>query len=177
MKKIIVKVKLKNREQFEKKMTDIEMQFSDVIWQHDRVFLPKNFKPNVNLPRLILRTEMKVVDKPAKYMLILKRHIEDSGVDIVDETIVKDYSETANMIQQLGFKMRRELSKKRREVEIGDGAKMYLDKVEGIAGYYAKLESTFSEKDSVEEVYNDLVKTFAVLGEKDIAEKAYFEFE
>ena len=98
MKKIIVKCKLASREGFVDKLSDIEMEFSPIYWQHDRVYVPKGYKRGINMPRLLMRTEMKAVDKPAKYYLILKRHIEDSGVDVVDETVVKDYTEMVNII-------------------------------------------------------------------------------
>ena len=73
MKKVILKCKLKNHDAFEQKLSDIDLDFSPIYWQHDRVYVPKNYKPNSNFPRLIMRTEMKAVDKPAKYYYILKR--------------------------------------------------------------------------------------------------------
>ena len=91
MKKVIVKCKLKDKKDFERKLHDIEMDFSPVYWLHDRVYVPRNYQGHANYPRLVLRTEMKAVDKPAKYILIMRRHIEDSGIDIINETVVKDY--------------------------------------------------------------------------------------
>ena len=107
MKKVIVKCKLANRDRFEDKLSDIDMDFSPIYWQHDRVYVPRGYKRGMNLPRLIMRTEMRAVDRPAKYSLILRRHIEDSGVDIVEETLVKDYSEMVSIILQLGFKLQK----------------------------------------------------------------------
>lgn len=109
MKKVIVKVKLKNHEEFVKKLKDIGFEFSAIIWQHDRVYAPKEFRRGMNYPRIAMRTEMKAVDKPAKYLMILKRHIEDSGVNVVDETVVKDYVEAVNIAQQLGFRQMAEV--------------------------------------------------------------------
>ena len=81
MKKIIVKVHLgKSREAFEQKLSDIEFDFSPVYWQHDRVYVPRGYKRGENYPRMIMRTEMKAVDRPPRYFIILKRHIEDSGL-------------------------------------------------------------------------------------------------
>ena len=91
MKKIILKCKLTNRDSFEQKLSDIDLDFSPIYWQHDRIYVPRNYKPHANFPKLVMRTEMKSVDKPAKYYFILRRHIEDSGVDIVEETAVTDY--------------------------------------------------------------------------------------
>lgn len=175
MKKIIIKAKVKNHEEFEKKLEDIEMEFSPIIWQHDRVYLPKDFKHGMNYPRIQMRTEMKAVDKPAKYKMILKRHIEDSGVDVVDETEIKDYAEMVNIIHQLGFKKINEVSRKRQRIDMGDGTMIYLDNVEGVPGYYAKIETKLNDGDNVSDVVEDLTKTLRVLGVTDVISKPYFE--
>lgn len=177
MKKVIVKCKVASREKFEKKLSDIEMEFSPVYWQHDRVYVPKGYKRGINLPRLIMRTEMKAVDKPAKYVLILKRHIEDSGIDISEETLVKDYSEMVNIILQLGFKPQKEVSRRRQEIKMGENTWLFLDNVDGTNGYYVKLETKLEEGDSVEEVKDDLIKTLAVFGEKNRVETSYSDID
>ncbi|MBR2841611.1 CYTH domain-containing protein [Candidatus Saccharibacteria bacterium] len=175
MRKAILKAKLKNHDSFMKKLSDIEFDFSPVYWQHDRVYVPKNYKPHANFPRLIMRTEMKAVDKPAKYYFILKRHIEDSGVDIVETTNVKDYEKLVHIILQLGFKPVAEVSRRRQTLDMGEGTFIHLDKVDNLQGYYAKIESEISPKDSVTEARLDLKKTFETLGEPQIVESTYFE--
>ncbi len=166
MKKVIVKCKLKNRDDFEKKLTEIDMDFSPMYWQHERVFVPRNYQKRNSFPRLILRTEMKAVDRPAKYELELRRHIEDSGVDIVDTTVIRDYLEAANIIMQLGFEPQNEVSSRRQELVLGKGTKLFLDKVDGMAGFYAKIEAELDEEDKVEEVRNELLMTFEQLGQE-----------
>ena len=175
MKKVIVKAKLSSQEAFENKLSDIELDFSPIFWQHDRVYIPKNYKPHSNFPRLIMRTEMRAVDKPAKYYFILKRHIEDSGVDIVEETSVKDYKQLVNIILQLGFKPAGEISRRRQDLKMGEGTYIYLDKIDSLPGYYAKIESNLSDKDSVTEAKEDLEKTFKTLGEFNFINSPYFE--
>lgn len=175
MKKVIVKAKLKNKDEFEKRLKDIEMNFSPIIWQHDRVYVPKNFKRGMNYPRVSMRTEMKSVEKPARYKMILKRHIEDSGIDVVDETEVKDYAEGVNILHQLGFKKIQEVSRRRQEISMGEGTMLYLDKVENVPGYYAKLESEINDNEKVSEVFDDLRKTLKVLGMESVSQEAYFE--
>ena len=177
MKKIIVKAKLSGRDKFEKKLNDIDMDFSPIYWQHDRVYVPREYKKGMNYPRMIMRTEMKAVDKPASYYLILKRHIEDSGIDIVEDTPIKDYEEMVNIILQLGFKLKKEVSRRRQEIQMGDETVMYLDNVEGTSGYFAKIETVLNDGESVAEVRKDLVDTLAVLGEKNLVDSAYFEAE
>lgn len=175
MRKAIVKCKLKNRDEFEQKLSDIDLDFSQVYWQHDRIYVPRNYKPHANFPRLIMRTEMHAVDKPAKYYFILKRHIEDSGIDVAEETVVQDYEKLVNIILQLGFKPIAEVSRRRQDLKMGEGNFIFLDKVEGKSGYYAKIESDLAPGDSIVAAREDLEKTFKTLGESNFINEAYFE--
>lgn len=177
MKKVIVKCKLKSRADFERRLKDIEMEFGPVYWQHDRVYTPRGFKRATNMPRLVMRTEMKSVDKPARYELIMRRHIEDSGVDIVNSTVVKDYTEMVNIVHQLGFEKKAEVSRRRQNIEMGEGVMFCVDKVDDLAGSYARLEVVLGEDDKVSVVMEDLKRTFAVLGQDEttILEQSDFE--
>lgn len=175
MKKVILKCKLKNRDNFEDKLSDIDLDFGSMYWQHDRVYIPKNYKPRSNFPRLIMRTEMRSVDKPAKYYFILKRHIEDSGVDIIEQTEVSDYEKLVNIILQLGFKLEKEVSRRRQDLKMGEGTFIYLDKIDGLPGFYAKIESDLQPTDSITEARIDLEKTFQTLGESNFVDNPYFE--
>lgn len=175
MRKVIVKAKLSSRERFEEKLADINLDFSPIYWQHDRVYIPRDYKKNSNYPRLIMRTEMHSVDKPAKYILILRRHIEDSGVDIAEETTIKDYENTVNIILQLGFKPIAEVSRRRQELKMDENNVIYIDKIETLPGYYAKIESDLSPDESITEARLDLEKTFRTLGEANFVESPYFE--
>ncbi len=175
MKKVVVKYKLKNHEDFEKKMGEVDVDFGTMYWQHDRIYVPKNYKPGANFPRLIMRTEMKAIDRPVRYELILKRHIEDSNVDIVDVTVVRDYVEMVNIIQQLGFKQLSEVSKKRRSSSIGE-TMIYMDNVDGISGYYVKMEAPVKEGEKIESLRTDLVETLESIDDQNSkVEKPYFE--
>lgn len=175
MKKVILKCKLASRDKFEDKLSDIDLDFGAIYWQHDRVYVPRGYKPGMNLPRLIMRTEMKAVDKPPKYLLILKRHIEDSDIDIVEETVVKNYENAVNIILQLGFKPAGEVSRRRQDLKMGEGAYIYLDKIDGKPSHYAKIESVLGDNDTISEAKSDLKKTFETLGEMNFVNKPYFE--
>lgn len=177
MKQVIVKCKLKNHDEFIQKLSDIDLDFSSLYWQHDRIYVPKNYTPHANFPRLIMRTEMKSVDRPAKYYFILKRHIEDSGLDIVENTPVTDYEKLVNIILQLGFKPIAEISRRRQELSMGEGNTIFLDKVDGLPGYYAKIESLLQANDSIQAAKEDLEKTFRVLGESGFINEAYYEIK
>ncbi len=175
MKKVVVKMKLNSREAFEKKLDEMGMEFAPVFWQHDRVFVPRNYRRGGGYPRLIMRTEMKAVDRPAKYSLVLKRHIEDANVEGFDETRVFDYTEAANIIMQLGFKQEAEISRRRQEIKMGDGTTLYLDKVEGLTGYYAKIEAELGEKESAAGLRSEIIKTFESLDQKNEVIQTYSE--
>lgn len=175
MRKVILKAKLGSRDRFEQKLTEIDLDFTPIFWQHDRVYTPRGYKPNANYPRLIMRTEMKAVDRPPKYILVLKRHIEDSGIDVIEETVVKDYNAAVNMILQLGFKPAGEVSRRRQALNMGEETYIYLDKIDGQPGYYAKIESPLSPEDSVTEAKSDLEQTFRTLGETSFVKQPYFE--
>ena len=175
MRKVILKCKLASRDRFEQKLADIDLDFSPIFWQHDRVYIPRGYKKGMNFPRLIMRTEMKAVDRPPKYILMLKRHIEDSGVDIVEETVVKDYTAAVQMILQLGFELLGEVSRRRQALNMGEDTYIYLDKIDGVNGYWAKIESVLEKGDSVTEARSDLKKTFETLGESGFTDMTYAE--
>ncbi len=175
MKKVIVKMRLKSRESFETQLENLGMDFGPIYWQHDRVYVPKNYRRGGGFPRMIMKTEIRAVDKPPKYSLILKRHIEDSNIEIVDETVVKDYTEAANIILQLGFKQIAEISRRRQEIKMGEGTMLYLDKIEGVQNYYTKIEAEIGEKDSVELQRNEILKTFESLEEQNEVPETYTE--
>lgn len=175
MRKVILKAKLASRDRFEAKLAEIDLDFSPIFWQHDRIYVPRNFKPSQNFPRLVLRTEIKAVDRPPKYFLVLKRHIEDSGVDIVEETSIRDYESAANIILQLGFKPAAEVSRRRQALNMGSETFIFLDKIDGRPGYYAKIETPLSPDEPVSAVRTDLEQTFLALGEKNFTPAPYFE--
>lgn len=130
----------------------------------------------MNYPRLVMRTEMRAVNEAPKYYLILRRHIEDSGVDIVETTQVADYTSTVNVLLQLGFRQIGEVSRRRQDLVMGEGTAIYLDEIDGHPGeYYAKIESELTSVDSIAEAKNDLRKTFETLGESTFVDRPYFE--
>ena len=176
MKTAVAKVRVKDRDELEKRMNEIDLDFEPMVWQHDRVYLPREYKSGANMPRMIMRTEMKAVDRPPKYELILKRHIEDSGMDVVDRTIVSDYVDTVNMIHQLGFELKAEISRRRQILPIGEDTRMCLDKVDKVSGYYLKLETKLRDDDKISEVMEDLEKTLMVFGQdpRGQIEQPYF---
>jgi predicted adenylyl cyclase CyaB len=120
---------------------------------------------------------VKNAEKPAAYALVLRRHFVAKGIDVVNFTTFKDYTEMAHILHQMGFEIKYEVARQRQELSMGDSVKVYLDKVEGLPGHYAKIESTLGEGDDPEDAREDLMKTFEVLkvGRKNVVEKNYGE--
>lgn len=174
MKKLIVKSQLTEREKLDKQLADVGMELSPVIWQHERVYLPHDFRPNMNFPRLVMRTEVRATDQPAIYAMYLKRHIEDSGIDWMNFTEVKDYTEATGIIHQLGFRKVAEVSRQRQELWLDDKTVIYLDKVDGLQNYYLKIEADLMEEDSVEALRGELFGILRMLGQETFMMQGYY---
>lgn len=162
MKKVIVKAKIKNKANFIKKILDTGHDFERVIFQNDRVFLPRGYQPSKNLPKLMIRTE--VIDPKRKpwFQLIQKRHIAAENVDLIHETPVLNYIETAHIVQQLGFELKVEVIRNRQKLQVEDTT-FYLDDVEGL-GSFIKLEREVKKGDNPENIRNELWEVLQVLG-------------
>ena len=175
MKKLSLKIRLKNRDDFEQKLSIKGFDFGPVFFQHDRIYLPRGYKRNQSFPRLILRTEMHAIDRPARYFLILKRHIEDSDVEIENKTPISDYLETSQIAMQLGFELFAEVSRKRQELKLKDGSLVFLDKIEGLSSSFAKLEVPLSKDQIVSIARTSAANFFHDLEEKSFVEETYAE--
>ena len=86
-----------------------------------------------------------------------------NGSATFNSTVVKDYTEAAHLVYQLGYELKYEVSRRREELSMGDTISIYIDKVDGLPGYYGRIESDLSDTDNPEEAFNDLVETFRVL--------------
>lgn len=177
MKRVTVKVEVKDPQELERRMKEISLEFEPVIYQHDRVYTPRGYKRGMNLPRFVMRTEMTAVDKPAVYKLILKRHIEDSGIEIVNRSVIRDYAEIVGMIQQIGFVLMSEVSRRRKRIKLSDTSRIYYDIVDGLKNSYLKIETGLDEGDKVSDVMTDLKRTLKLfrLSDKEISQESYFE--
>ncbi len=175
MKKLIVKSQLIDRTMLDQQLASIGMEWSPVIWQHERIYLPHDYRPAMNFPRLVMRTEVRTTSQPAAYAMYLKRHIEDSGVDWINFTQVKDYTEASGIIHQLGFRKVAEVSRQRQEVWMDEKIVLYLDKVEGLENYYLKVESELRDDEPVDILRRDLFKILSTLGQTTFTMQAYFD--
>ncbi len=173
MKKLIIKCQLIDRADFERRAAEIGLEFGPTIWQHERIYVPSDYRPNMNHPRMILRTEVRQTNQPANYTMFLKRHIEDSGVDIVHKTAVGDYTEATEMIHQLGFRKAAEVSRQRQELALDEHTKMCLDIVEGLAGSFLKIEAELAENVAVEALRREVFRTLELFGQETFIMQTY----
>lgn len=156
MRKIIYKTQIKDRDEFERKLSSLDFDFGPMYWQNTRVFVPKNYKNHQNYPRMNLVIEMRAVNRPAKYELVCKRHIEDSGVTIVHSTQVRDYAEAANILLQLGFELQAEVPRRRADVRINEKTVVYLDRIDTLNEDFVKVEVELDDGESVQLVQQEL---------------------
>ena len=175
MRKLIVKSQLVDRAKFDRKLANIGMVLSSAIWQHERVYVAHDYRPRMNYPRLMLRTEVAATDQPARYALRLKRHIEDSGVDWVNSTLVADYTEATMMIHQLGYRKMTEVSRQRQELILDERTVIYLDTLEGVPQPFLKIEAELTDEMSVEAVRKELFTTLDLLGQETFLMQTYAE--
>ncbi len=178
MRKLIVKSQLVDRAKFDRKLANIGMVLSPAIWQHERVYVAHDYRPRMNYPRLMLRTEVAATDQPARYALRLKRHIEDSGdsgVDWVNSTLVADYTEATMMIHQLGYRKMTEVSRQRQELILDERTVIYLDTLEGVPQPFLKIEAELTDEMSVEAVRKELFTTLDLLGQETFLMQTYAE--
>ena len=177
MKRVTVKVEVKDPAELDRRMKEISLEFEPTLYQHDRVYVPRGYQRGLNLPRLIMRTEMTSVDKPAVYKLILKRHIEDSGIEITDRSVIRDYAEVVNMLHQLGFVLASEVSRRRKRIKLSETSRIYYDTVDNLPHPYLKIETALEDGDTVSEVTADLKRTLKLfhLGKEHISQESYFE--
>jgi len=173
MKKLIVKSQLADAGEFEARAAQAGLEFGAPIWQHERVYVPRDFRPGMNLPRLVMRTEVVTTAQPAQYYLYLKRHIEDSGVDWVNLTAVGDYTEASGIVHQLGFRKVAEVSRQRRELALDARTVIYLDTVEGLEGAFVKIEFVLDENTPVEAARQELFTTLTLFGQKTFLLQTY----
>lgn len=175
MKKLIVKCQLTNREKFVWRLGSLGMKLSPAVWQHERVYVARDYRPHMNYPRLMLRTEVQAADQPARYALRLKRHIEDSGVDWVNSTLVGDYTEATMIIHQLGYRKLTEVSRQREELVLNENTVIYLDTLEGVERPFLKVEVELNDEMSVEAMRNELFTTLKLLEQETFLLQTYAE--
>lgn len=173
MKKLIVKSLLKDRVAFETRAQSVGLQFSARIWQHERVYLPHDFRPKMGYPRMVLKTETRDPNGAATYIMEVRRHVEASGVDIVETTTVGDYTAATAIVQQLGFQKIAEVTRSRWEATMAANTAIYLDEVEGMEGCFLKIEVTLEDGASVEGVRKELFEILKLFGQETFVMQTY----
>ena len=168
MKKAILKIKIYRPQKLVESLFEIHQEFSEPVWQHDRIFVPHGYTRDKSMPRISLRTIVRDPKAEAKYVLVMRRHFSKTGLDVVNATEVKDYTEAAHILYQLGYELKTEISRRRRELIMGNSIRFFIDTIDGLPGNYAKIEADLREGEKVEDAIKDLVESFAALGIKKI---------
>lgn len=166
MKKAIVKTKLISRYDLISTLAEIGYNFETPYWQHDRIFVPKNYDRNQSKPRLSLRTVVKQ-DNETIYALVMRQHFAKTGLDVIHRTVVTDYTEAAHIIYSLGYEFKAEISRRREELQMGETVRLYIDKIDNLDGFYLKIETVLDEDESPADARKDLLETFKVLNVRD----------
>jgi adenylate cyclase class IV len=97
------------------------------------------------------------------YALVMRQHFTKTGIDIINRTVVEDYAEAAHIIYSLGYVLRSDFSRRREELQMGESVKLYIDNIDGLDGYYLKIETVLGERDDPAAAREDLIETFKVL--------------
>ena len=103
MKKVVVKAKLHGRSKFVSMFENIDLKFSEPYWQHDRIFVTKNYHYDSDEPRVYFRTIVKDPKKPATYEIILHRHLVDQDYDLFFSTFIIFYLEAVILMYLFVF--------------------------------------------------------------------------
>ncbi len=168
MRKAILKIKLYRPQRLIDSLFEIHQEFSEPFWQHDRIFVPRGYSRDKSVPRISLRTIVRDPKTEAQYALVMRRHFSKTGLDVVNATEVKDYTEAAHILYQLGYELKAEVSRRRRELILGNSVRFFIDTVDGLPGNYAKIEADLREGEDIDDAIKDLIETFAALGFKKI---------
>ena len=175
MRKVVLKVRLKNRDKFEERLDRMDIELGSMYWEHDRIYLPRGYKRGENFPRFILKTEMKAVDRPAKYFLVQKRHIENLNIEVIHRTEIKDYFEAVGMMSEMGFTLAGEVSRKRQSAKLSGGELLYVDNLDNNTGNYAKIEAKITDIGQSEDIRRKILDIYYRLREDRFLNQTYLE--
>ncbi len=148
MKKLSIKLKLADPASVLANLNLGGQLLGEEYAQFDRVFLPRNWQQHYQemeqAPHLIIRTT--TANNQNSHMMIMKRIISDEVVYYY-QTQIMDYNQTAHIINNMGYELYNEISKKRRKMVSGSIV-AYLDKISGIDGWFFKIEKNLKEHES-----------------------------
>lgn len=175
MKRVVLKSPVADYAAMIERMAEIGSEFGPAVWQQERIYLPADFKPRNNQPRLVVRTEVVNPEEPANYYLFLKRHIEDSGIDYVHQTTIGDPVAMEEIAHQLGYRKVAELNRQRQSVLLDDYTVLHLDTVEGMSTSWLKIEQEIVSDLPVSVVQAGLFQTLRLLGLSTFVLQTYAE--
>lgn len=146
MRQVSIKVRLDTPIEAMLPLKQAGQRFEAPFKQFDRVFLPNNFASQgsdlTRIATLTIRTNQ-VDNQLPEHSLILKRPLNLSTT-MIYKTPVIDYSQTAHIINYLGYELEAEVLKHRQRLIIGD-VTFYLDEI-AEHGWFLKVERGLSDQ-------------------------------
>lgn len=157
MRKLAIKVKIKDSVAVSKALYDAGRKLGDEYQQFDRVFMPRGYQkayPDPSIaPQLIIRTN--TIGGQISHMMILKRPV-NPHLTYFFQTQVMDYNQTAHIVNNMGYELHTEVPKRRRKLLIGSVV-IYLDYLDG-QGWFLKIEKNLKnhEADNPDDLWSVL---------------------
>lgn len=172
MREIEIKLRVKNLDELEEKLTVSGLVISKEITQHDVVYVPKDASDpfsNVKVGDIFIR-----IRKENDVNKLTLKQQRGPGLDKTEyETEVKDSEQIHQMLLLIGWKPELEVKKIRKKGGLGE-YEICLDRVEQL-GNFIELEKMTDENADPEKVKKELFEALKPFGltEKDEEIKGY----
>lgn len=162
MREIEIKVRLHDKTDVLKRLSDHGVKLSEPMTQRDQVFGPEgvNGGDENTAPWLRIRSETK--GSETRQIFTLKKSVTNQLDSIEHETEVTDEAELTQIIRKLGFVPYMDITKTRQKAKRGD-VEICVDTVDGL-GDFIEAEKLTDEDADYEAVVAELWQLFAELG-------------
>ena len=162
MRIVAVKSKLPDVAALKKSLADIDFLFFPAIHEHDRVFVPTGFTHDPYPMSMVLRSTAADSKSAPTSSMIFRRYIPEKEFLLTHITEVKNYEDAAQILQQLGFTLRAEVTKHREICPFDSHTSIIHDHVPGL-GDFIKIEAKLKADQDPKALRDDLVATLGVL--------------
>ena len=158
MREIEIKLKVKNLEELEKKLTERGCVFSEPVTQHDILFASDN-----NLDKAEGHIAIRIRQEKNAYRLTLKQQRTNEMDNIECETNVENPEAMQKILEILGWKKEKiEIKKIRKKGKLGE-YEICLDRVDEL-GDFLELEKMTDDDTDPEKVREELFKALEPFG-------------
>lgn len=144
MKEVEVKARVLNFQELKSKLTDLGCVFSEPLIQKDKIYLHNSINfPDIKKGTVILR----IRNSNGKYILTLKKQLENELDSIERETVIESPQETEDILKYMDFHEVVNVNKKRVKCKYNN-LEICLDEVAGL-GSFVEVEKLTLEEDSL----------------------------